>query len=710
MTRPRLAVVSCIAILASWAALFSQTNTSPDSTLVLTKPVSSTEQNLSGDRQYAVAGSRLSRPLKVRLVTAETATPVAGIPVYFELVSHPQKAKSFYVEKDVVHTDAEGYAETFVKLGTISGEYEFTAKIRNGRIGDDLVVFKAFARKSNWVFFLVMGLAGGLGMFLYGMNLMSEGMKKTAGDRMRTILSKLTFHRLIAVAVGAFVTMVIQSSSATTVMLVSFVQAQLMTFAQSFGIILGAHIGTTMTAQLVAFKLTDYSLLMVAIGIAAMFVAKEEKFKNIGETVFGFGLLFFGMKVMSESMYPLRTFDPFISLLVTLENPILGILVGAVFTALIQSSSAFTGILIVLAIQGVLTLEAGIPLIFGANIGTCVTAGLAAVSASRDAKRVALAHTLFQVAGVLIYILWIPQFADLIRWLSPKGPADLEGVALLADIVPRQIANAHTVFNVTTTLIVLPFIYQAARLIVRLLPHIEEPVKAPYETKFIDESLLTTPALALSLAKAEVLHMGEIARDMTRMILDPFMARKREVLTALDEEEQKVNFLEERINAFLTKISQRSIPEEQVDETFQMMYAVTEFEQIADIVSKTLRPRAYEWLGSNLQFSKPGKQEIEDYHLLTLKQLSRALDAFREFDLQKAQRMKRKYKKYRAKEETFIRTHFERLREAVPESKATSEYHQDLMEQFRRINSHATNIARILLEWSGPRDEEAGQK
>ena len=217
--------------------------------------------------------------------------------------------------------------------------------------------------------FLTISLFGGLSLFLYGMAKMSEGMKKAAGNKMRNILAVLTKNRVIALIVGAFVTMVIQSSSATTVMLVSFVQAELMTYAQSIGIILGANIGTTVTAQLVAFKLTDYALLMITVGFAMTMFGKKESVKHIGEAILGFGILFFGMKIMSDAMKPLRSFQPFIDLMKGLENPLFGILIGAAFTALIQSSSAFTGIVIVLAQQGLLTLEAGIPLILGANIG-----------------------------------------------------------------------------------------------------------------------------------------------------------------------------------------------------------------------------------------------------------------------------------------------------------------------------------------------------
>lgn len=687
----------------------NQIPASSDAQYTLIKPSTGPDGKGSGDKQYEDAGAQLPLPLRVRVVDQQ-GQAVPGITVLFTILAQPSDAEGTMIERSLVTSDQSGYAATNVTLGSAPGRYDLAASFHQGTAGENFLLFHLTARKANWVFFLVIALAGGLGLFLFGMEMMSNGMKKTAGNRLRSILSRLTHNRFIALAVGAFVTMIIQSSSATTVMLVSFVQAQLMTFTQSFGIILGAHIGTTFTAQLIAFKLTDYALLMVAVGIAMSMLGKKPLIQNIGETLFGFGLLFFGMKVMSEAMYPLRTYAPFIALLVELENPVLGIIVGTIFTALIQSSSAFTGILIVLAIQGLLTLEAGIPLILGANIGTCITAGLAAVNGSRDAKRVALAHTLFQVVGVLIFVWWIPWFAEIVRWLSPKSMVSVNDAAYLAQVVPRQLANAHTVFNVAAALLMLPFLGWAAKIVVRILPDKEEVEEEFYTPRYLDDALLTTPVLALSLAKAEVIRMGEIAKEMVSKAILPFMDRNRDVLAELKESEEEVDFLEEKISSYLTRISQKSMSEDKAEEAFQMMYAVTEFEQIADIVTKNLHPRALEWLGSNHKFSEQGRNEINDFHVSALKQISRAIDSFRDSDLKKAKKMKRKFRKYRSMSEDLMRTHYERLRKGIPESKATTEFHIDLMEQFRRINSHATNIARILLEWTPETPLEIDEK
>ena len=271
----------------------------------------------------------------------------------------------------------------------------------------------------DW-FNMGMSLLGGLALFLFGMEQMADSLKAVAGERMKVILAKLTTNRFMGAITGAFVTAVIQSSSVTTVLVVGFITAGLMSMAQSIGVIMGANIGTTITAQIVAFKVTKYALLMVAVGFGMLFSSRQEKIKQYGGMLMGLGLVFFGMAVMSDAMSPLRSYQPFLDLMTTMENPLIGILVAAVFTGLIQSSSATTGIVIVMATQGFITLEAGIALAFGANIGTCVTAMLAAIGKPREAVRAAVVHVLFNVFGVLVWIGLIPYLAEFVTWFSPS--------------------------------------------------------------------------------------------------------------------------------------------------------------------------------------------------------------------------------------------------------------------------------------------------
>ncbi|MBE0665185.1 MAG: Na/Pi cotransporter family protein, partial [Candidatus Aminicenantes bacterium] len=333
---------------------------------------------------------------------------------------------------------------------------------------------------------LIFGLLGGLAFFLYGIEKMSVGMQKTAGNKMRAVLAAITKNRIIALGIGAGITMLIQSSSATTVMLVSFVQAGLMSFTQSLGVILGADIGTTVTAQLIAFKLTDYALLMIAVGFGLYIFAKNDNSKNIGEMILGFGILFYGMKLMSDSMSPLRSHQGFVGMMAGLQDPLIGLLIGTLFTAVVQSSAATIGVVIVLSQQGLLTLAAGIPVIFGANIGTCITAGLAAIGTTREAKRVALAHVLFKIFGVLLFIFWVPTYAGIISELAVSFGSD----------IARQIANAHAIFNISLAVVFIPFTPFFARLIERILP-VKEVAGVGAPVWHLDESSISSPALAI---------------------------------------------------------------------------------------------------------------------------------------------------------------------------------------------------------------------
>jgi|TARA_B100001971_G_scaffold18645_2_gene14530 phosphate:Na+ symporter len=551
-----------------------------------------------------------------------------------------------------------------------------------------------------------MTLAGGLALFLYGMEKMSEGMKKSAGDRMRNILSALTSNRFIAMFVGAFVTMVIQSSSATTVMLVSFVQAQLMTFVQSLGVILGADIGTTITAQLVAFKLTDYALLMIAVGFAMTMLSKKDSTKYIGEAILGFGILFFGMKLMSDAMRPLRTFQPFIDLLKGLENPLLGLLVGTLFTALVQSSSAFTAIVIVLAQQGLLTLEAGIPLVMGANIGTCITAGLASIGTSREAKRVAIAHVMFKIGGVLLFIFWIPTFAGIIRSISPAS-VGLDGIDKLASETPRQIANAHTIFNVSLALFFLPFTTMFANLIMKIYPERKQEKGIQPATWHLDDKAISTPAMAIDLARNEISRMSKIFGRMLEAIIEPFKSNDPQqdkkypqlsLVEGIEMREEKLDFLEEHIVIYLRKIGRQELSGRQIQEVYGMMSIVNDIESIGDIIEKNMIPLIAKKSVLNTDFSKEGKEELNIFHTKICKQVSRLKDAFSELDPERARQIMAKEEKYSDLETEYRTRHLERLHEEREESIETHEIHMELMDLLKQINVYTGDIAKTIHE------------
>ncbi|PKP39120.1 MAG: Na/Pi cotransporter family protein [Bacteroidetes bacterium HGW-Bacteroidetes-15] len=655
-----------------------------------------TNHRISGNKQHYVVGKKLNNPFKV-LVTDSLGNPVEGVRVYFEILQVPDKAFNQSLDPLLVRTDSLGIAQSFLTLGKASGEYQVAAKIRTDDL-ESFVVFSAHARKENWVVMLTVGLLGGLALFLMGINLMSSGFKHSAGEKIRSILEKLSRNRIMATGFGAFITMVTQSSSATTVMLVGFVQSGLLKFPQTIGIIFGAAIGTTITVQLIAFRIADYSLLMVALGFLLNAFSKREVVKYVGEAILGFGILFYGMHIMSESMSPLRTYDPFIDLLSRLQVPILGILAGTIFTALIQSSAAFIGIMITLSMQGLISLEASIPLLIGANLGTSITGIISCINASREAQKVAAAYTLFKLIGVLMLAWFITPFAQLVRYVTPDTL--IMGADTATENIPRLIANAHTIYNVLLTIIFLPFSYSFGRFIDWLLPPIPEK-KPIFTIKYLDKSLLSTPAVALKLAKQEVLRLSDIVDEMVDEIIIPFISKDSSPLHRIEKKEAKVDFLRDQINSYLLSLTRQDVTDHNIQEAFQIMYAVKEFEQIADIVSSNLMVRAKWWLTSGHEFSHEGKIELKEFHLHTQKQLKRAKEVFAELNLEKAKKMSKKYQAFKDFGRELERQHFSRLKQDVNKSVESSKTHLELVSMFRTIGSHANNVAQVILEWPG---------
>lgn len=644
-----------------------------------------------GDNQTALTGRPLPAPLIV-LATAPDGGPLAGAVVQFRLVAPRDRVLGESV------TDAGGRASFNFTAGASPATHTVVARLRGVTTDRATAVFQIQVRRPSWALFLVFGLAGGLGLFLYGMTLMSNALQRSAGRRLRTVLSRLSANRFIGLAVGAFVTVLVQSSSATTVMLVSFVQAGLVNFAQTLGVILGADIGTTFTVQLIAFKLTDYALLVIAIGFALRVIPRRRvHLVNVGEVLLGFGILFYGMEVMSDAMQPLRSYQPFLDLLAGLENPVLGLVLGTAFTAAIQSSAAFIGIVMVLAQQGLLSLVAAIPLMLGANVGTCITAVLASLGTSRPARRVALAHTGFKILGVLMMIGWVPVFAAFVERISPGRGLAMTDPDVMAHVLPRQIANAHTVFNVGLALICLPFTRLAARTVTRLLPDVPERERQwAVRARHLDREMIRVPALALNLAKVEILAVGERVREMVRDCVKPFLTGDAQTIEHLRRREEEIDALEEQISAYVLETGRQKVSGEQIREVYLLLQVVRQFEHIADVVDKQVVPLARKMIDGGTGFSAGGRQEVTTYHTKVCKQLSRAIETFAENSLQKAEHMHSKQQGYLALEEAYRRAHFERVHDAVAESLATSEIHLELMDCFHQISSASTGIGRAV--------------
>jgi phosphate:Na+ symporter len=455
------------------------------------------------------------------------------------------------------------------------------------------------AEEIDWLR-LLMGLFGGLAMFLFGMEQMSDGLKGAAGDTLKDVLARLTKNRFMGALTGAFVTAVLNSSSVTTVLVVGFISAGFMSLSQSIGVIMGANIGSTFTAQIIAFNVTQYALIMVALGFYLLFTAKQEKNRYYGAMIMGLGLVFYGMGVMGEAMQPLRSYEPFIELMQKMENPLLGILVGAVFTGLVQSSAATTGIAIVMATEGLISLPAGIALAFGANIGTCVTAILAAIGKPVEAKRAAAVHTLFNIAGVLVWVMFIPLLVDIVTAISPATP-ELAGKARMAAEVPRQIANAHTIFNISNTLLFIGFTSVFARLVEKLIPEKPLDTKVIVTPKFLDDELIEVPPMALERVRLEIGRMGDVISDMMSGVQTAWRQRDREALDEVLRMDDKVDILHEAILGYLGRIRRETMTNEQSVEFQSLMTATVNLEGLADIIESELVTLGKQAIDDNLE-------------------------------------------------------------------------------------------------------------
>jgi len=438
---------------------------------------------------------------------------------------------------------------------------------------------------------LLFGLFGGLGMFLLGMKVMSEGLQKIAGGEMRKILSALTDNRFIGALVGIAVTAIIQSSSATTVMVVGFVNAGLLSLVQSIGIVLGANIGTTITAQIIAFKITKYALPAIGLGVGLKLFSKNKKNVYVGEIILGFGLLFFGLSTMQSAFNPLKTSEEFRQLFLLVgDYKLLGVLIGALLTFIVQSSSATIGITLALASSGLITFEASVALILGENIGTTITTNIAAIGTNLAAKRTAFSHFLFNVIGVLYMLLLLPVFMKIVSSITP-GNADFviqtqaQASSYAAEIgdkpyIARHIANTHTLFNLINTMIFLPFIGLLAKistLVIRGEDDLDD-----FQMKFIDDRVLNTPPVAIGQARRETRRMAQIALEMveeTNLFLEDGDFKR---IRTLEKKEELVDILQREILGFLVKLSQKSISAETSEAISSLMNMANDLERIGD--------------------------------------------------------------------------------------------------------------------------------
>lgn len=522
-------------------------------------------------------------------------------------------------------------------------------------------------------------LFAGLGLFLYGMKVMSDALQKSAGDRLKRLLEILTTNKFLGVIVGASITAIIQSSSATTVMVVGLVNAGIMNLSQAVGVIMGANIGTTMTAQIIAFKFNNIVPYAIIIGALLVLFSNKKSHKQLGELIMGFGILFMGMNMMSDAMKPLKDIPAFTDFMVKLQhNPLLGVFAGLALTSIVQSSSATIGILQALAIQGLVPIEAALPILFGDNIGTCVTALIASIGTSITARRAALIHLTFNIVGTIIFIIILKPVTML--------------VGLTATEPVRQIANAHTLFNITNTFMQLPFASLLIAFVTRVIPG--EDATDKFALKYLDKRILETPSIAVGQIVKEIVRMGDIARCNVQKGIEAIINGDERLIEEIYDNEKVINELERRIGEFLQAVLHSAIGDEQQKKVGMLFNTIHDVERMGDHAENLAEAAQYK-LDNKVSFSSGAVQELK----LVSENVDHAMDnaflALGSEDVAYVQAVDEYERKVDDLRDTFKDSHISRLNKGECNINAGVLF-LDILTNLERVSDHCVNVADVV--------------
>lgn len=536
---------------------------------------------------------------------------------------------------------------------------------------------------------IIIPLLGGLGLFLYGMTVMSEGLEKSAGNKLEKIIEKISGNIVVGVFAGALVTVIVQSSSATTVMVVGFVNAGIMNLTQAIGLIMGANIGTTITAQLVSIKLTALAPIAIAIGTSVKLFSKNNKTIVMGEIVLGFGILFLGMDLMKDAMAPLKHYQGFNDMIVSfgtggILGTIKGFFAGFLITAVVQSSSATTGILVALAGTGVLPIEAAFPVLLGTNVGTCVTALISSVSANRTAKRAAVMHLLFNVIGTVIFIIFFSHIT-------------VGFVKSISNDAARQLANAHTFFNVINTLLLLPFAGLIVKAVGILIPESQEERDAMVMgVKYLDDRILETPSIALGQVIKEVLHMGNLAKLSFDSAAEAVQTNNSKLVEKTFRIEKTINALEREISNYLIKLSNTAIGDDDRKLLDGLFSTINDIERVGDHADNLAELALFK-IENNIIFSEKAVLELDEMVGKVRNGFELSMTSLKNSDFNSAQEVIEIEGEIDLMEKTLRKTHIRRLNEGRCETNAGIIF-LDIISNLERVSDHSSNIALAVLD------------
>ena len=549
---------------------------------------------------------------------------------------------------------------------------------------------------------IVFGLLGGLAVFIYGMNMMSECLQKAAGEKMKKILSLLTRNPVMGALAGMLVTAVLQSSSATTVMAIGFVSAGLMTLPQAISIIFGANIGTTMTAQLIAFKLSDYIYAIIFIGFIVYFISKSERVKNIGMTIFAFGLLFLGIETMGTVMKPLASSPVFTELIGKVADiPILGVAVGALMTLVVQSSSATIAVLQNFAAQpgadgvtSIIGLAGAIPILFGDNIGTTITALLASIGQPKDAKRTALAHCIFNISGCFLFIWFVKPLAAFIQYISPKGPE--------IEVISRQIANTHTFFNLVMTLIWVPLVGVMVKIVMRLIPDGEVKEVNAVQPKFLDNKLISQPTVALQLAVRELMNCGEQVGVMLKKAAEKIDSGDGSSVEEFVKSREVTAELTGKITDYLAEMAAAGVmTEQQAARAAELQYVLIDIDRISELTKNVAVSMQTEKLvkkdkksakEERVQFSQEASKDIQKSMELVSEMYNMVMKMVNNEEANEAENLVKMKEKIRKMDGDIRKGHIKRVHKGKCKVGLTAAFNE-ILHNVERIGNSCVNLA-----------------
>lgn len=525
---------------------------------------------------------------------------------------------------------------------------------------------------------------GAVAILLYGLHLAGSGLQAIAGPRLRALILSVTRNRFVGAGVGALLTAIIQSSSATTVILVGLTSAGMIQLSQTIPIILGADIGTTLTVQLIALQIQKLAPFIIASGFFLQFISKKKRFKSIGLALLGFGFIFLALDMMNEAMKPIQSYPWFIELLKSVEgHPLLAVLIAALLTAFFHSSAATLGIALAMGAQGLMTLKAALPIILGANIGSCAAAWIASLGAPVEAKRVAVAHVLFKILGVVLIYPFLSPFES---WIAGTAAS-----------LPRQIANAHTFFNLGLASLFLPLSVPFAKGVTWLVSP-PPPEKDPFKPKYLDPKLLDSPSFALEQATQEALRMAEIVQGMFDDLLDVLIKNNQDLLDEIAHREAILDHLHRETQLYIVRLSQNALTSEESAREVALLGLINNLENIGDIIDINLIDLARKKINTGVRFSDAGIRELSEFHQTISQDFALAVSAFKTQNLESAETIIRDKRKLHQRERALRASHLHRLHMGISETIESSAIHLDILTNLKRIKSHITSIAHTLIE------------